>query len=75
MILYYAGSYKDDRALSTGKLARQKASKVEEKKRSKDQAGFELMTTAPSALALVRSANPPQRCWMPFFDNFIHMGP
>ena len=33
------------------------------------------MTTAPSVLALVRSANPAQRCWMPFLANVIHMAP
>ena len=34
---------------------------------SKDQAGFEPMTTAPPAPALARSANPARRGWMPFF--------
>ena len=31
---------------------------MEEKKKSKDQVGFEPMTTAPPAPALVHSANP-----------------
>ena len=48
--------------------------KVEEKKKkTKDLAGFESMTIAPPSPALVRSANPDQCCWMPFFANFIYI--
>ena len=39
---------------------------------SKDQAGFEPMTTAPPVPALARFANPARRGWMPFFATFIH---
>ena len=42
-------------------------------KKSKDQAGFESMTTAPPASALVRSANPARQCWRSFFATFIHL--
>ena len=63
-------------ALSTNKLAHQKSLenfRKWKKKKLKDQAAFEPMTTSLSTPALVHSANPAQRCWLLFFANLIHI--